>query len=653
MAAFSSFFSTALAVIQLALTVGFPALLGSGPIDYGGSYYYDTKGVTSWLTLAADGTSQYRIVVPAGAAETGTEWEGARQLKDYFERVSGAALPIVTADAEPLPQEICVGGVRGAPSTAALGPEGFIKKAVDDRVFLTGKDARGTLYAVFSFLEEQLGVRWFTPTLTVVPPRSDLVRIDAALDSAQSPVFEYRDDYWYITSGAEWNAHNKLNSMNGGNLNPYGGGVSYADFCHSFDRLLPASLFKTQPELFSWRIDAGAWTEHQRCLTNPEVLSIITANARASILAHPGAQIMSITQCDNTQYCQCDACEAEAARLGGQSGLMVWFVNQVARALKSEFPNVVFDTFAYQYTRKPPTVLVEGPDGNVADSNVCVRLCTIECCFCHPMEECGHERGESLADYVKEIPSTFAQDIAGWQDHCRRLYIWDYVTNYLNSLHPFPNFQVLGPNLQYFARNNVKGVFEEGFYNGRAGEFNEMRAYVLAKLLWDPDADTEYHMMDFMRAYYGKDAAPYIKEYLDLITRKTVGTSHLFCFNWHYQNAFLRIWDTLPMDCLWDKAEQAAETQWQLDNIRRSRLQLRVYKADMLVGEFFPLNPCRIEENKRLFDDVIALGVTRWSEFDPLVQPKGLDWLMRPVEWSDPSSLPWNDGTKYEPMALG
>ena len=651
MAAIRSFLAMVLAVLQLAFMVGFPAALGNEPIDYGGDYYYDAKGVASWLTLAQGGASGYRVVVPAGAATGDTAWEGARQLQDYFERLSGAALPIVADSEAAQPKEICIGGTnRGGPATAGLRPEGFIKKVDGEKVYLAGKDARGTLYAVFSFLEEQLGVRWFTPALTVVPPLSDLVRIDAALDDEQEPVFEYRDDYWSVAFNQEWSAHNMLNSLNVGDLSSYGGGVGYAMFAHSLEWLVPDTLYDGDPALFSWRAGQGARTKSQRCLTNPDVLDITVANARARLSGPDDDRIMSITQLDNGDYCQCENCEREAARLGGQSGLMVWFVNQVARALGGAFPKVVFDTFAYQYTRRPPATLVPGPDGNVAEPNVCVRLCSIECCFAHPLEACGHERGESLADYVRDIPSTFAQDIAGWQKHCQRLYVWDYVTNFLNSMLPFPNFQVLGPNLQYFARNHVQGVFAEGIYNGRVGEFNEMRAYVLAKLLWNPNADTEAHMMDFMKAYYGEKAAPFLKEYLDMVTRKTVKTSHLFCFNWHYQNTFLRIWDTLPMDRLWDKAEKAAGNQWQLDNIRRSRLSLRVYKADMLVGEFFPLNPCRIAENKKLFNDILALGITRWSEFDPIVQPEGLDWLMRPVEWSDPTGLPWNKGKVYKPI---
>jgi hypothetical protein len=49
--------------------------------------------------------------------------------------------------------------------------------------------------------------------------------------------------------------------------------------------------------------------------------------------------------------------------------------NAVADAIKDEYPNVAIDTFAYQYTRKPPAHVVPRP-------NVIVRLCSIELLLC-------------------------------------------------------------------------------------------------------------------------------------------------------------------------------------------------------------------------------------------------------------------------------
>ena len=90
--------------------------------------------------------------------------------------------------------------------------------------------------------------------------------------------------------------------------------------------------------------------------------------------------ILSVTQEDNHQYCQCVECKALDALEGSQSGTMIHFVNAVAEAIEDEFPDVFIDTFAYWYSRKPPK-FVKPRD------NVIVRLCSIECCFAHPLND--------------------------------------------------------------------------------------------------------------------------------------------------------------------------------------------------------------------------------------------------------------------------
>jgi hypothetical protein len=58
-------------------------------------------------------------------------------------------------------------------------------------------------------------------------------------------------------------------------------------------------------------------------------------------------------------------------------------------------------------------------------------------------------------------------------------------------------------------------MFQQGC--GRnVGEFGELRAYLIAKLLWDPGADTDALMKDFLAGYYGA-AADYIGKYIGLM----------------------------------------------------------------------------------------------------------------------------------------
>jgi hypothetical protein len=111
---------------------------------------------------------------------------------------------------------------------------------------------------------------------------------------------------------------------------------------------------------------------------------------------------------------------------------------------------------------------------------------------------------------------TFLEDIKGWSKICDRLYIWDYNVNFPFCFQPHPNFGVLKPNIKLFIKYGAKGVFEEGYHDDNYGEFHELRMWVLAKLLWNPNLDTKSLIKDFLKGYYGSAASSLFK-YIELM----------------------------------------------------------------------------------------------------------------------------------------
>jgi hypothetical protein len=76
---------------------------------------------------------------------------------------------------------------------------------------------------------------------------------------------------------------------------------------------------------------------------------------------------------------------------------------------------------------------------------------------------------------------------------------------------------VLGPNLRYFAANNVIGVLEQGDASSNGvGDFVQLRAWLVSHLMWNPQQDEKQLIGEFLRGYYGA-AAPHLQAYLDLI----------------------------------------------------------------------------------------------------------------------------------------
>ena len=394
-----------------------------------------------------------------------------------------------------------------------LPKEGYAVRAEEDGTLsIRGGGKRGVIYGVYELLE-RLGCRFFTPECEKVPCETELTAPD--IDTRQVPKLEFRDhNYCIFASNPRFAVKSRLN----GNVPPIpermGGHMPYAWFVHTFDKMVPAAVYgREHPEYFAEYdgkrcvLDGG---RTQLCLSNHDIFPIALRSVRETLKAHPESRIISISQNDIHKGCQCELCRKTDAEEGSASGTLLRFVNKIAETLEPEFPDVIFDTLAYEYTRAVPKI-------TKPRHNVCVRLCSIECCFAHPFETCDDERGVLLPDGTR---SSFINDLSNWGRYHDRLYIWDYVTCFAHYPAPFPNWRVLQPNMRSFVRNNVKGVFEQGNSGRRGGvDFNELRAYLLTKLLWDADCDVKRHMEEFTDYYYGA-AGACVREYIDALCDK-------------------------------------------------------------------------------------------------------------------------------------
>ncbi len=325
-----------------------------------------------------------------------------------------------------------------------------------------------------------------------------------ALDRVFVPALELRSTDYPNSRDADWAARNKLNGPQTALDARRGGKISYGPFVHTFNSILdPAQHFEKHPEYFS-EVNGMRIREHtQLCLTNPEVLRIAIETVRRWMREQPEASIFSVSQNDWQNWCTCRECSRVIGEEGSPMGPYLRFVNAIAGALEEEFPGKSIDTLAYQFTRRPPEKTVPRP-------NVIVRLCSIECCFSHPLSSPAAQDPRNAA---------FASDLRGWSEVSRRLYLWDYVIDYSHSLLPFPNLYVLRPNIDLFVRNGVKGIYEEANYFSKAGELAELRTWILAKTLWDPAYDTDRAIDEFLEGYYGEAAGP-LRRLIDLLHGK-------------------------------------------------------------------------------------------------------------------------------------
>ena len=624
---FIKFISAVIALVQFA-GITLNVLPFEKKVNYGGTPYSETQ-VTQWLTLIENGSSQYAIV--RGANASSSEVTAANELQSYLAQISGVTLTVRTDDTSPSPNEIIVGKTNREDAKnytvdrAALGDEGFRLLVTGSTLVIAGGELRGTLYGVYTFLEEQLGCRWFTDTVTVVP-ESSTVKINAQLDDTQIPAFEAR----HLNGDASeaWQVKQKGNVHL--NTPGFGGGYNNITWDVSLDKFVPDSLITEHPEYFAYREDTGTRTDAHVCLSNPGAIQTAIANARALIQnAAPGQNILHVGQKDNQDYCQCETCKALYEQYGAVSATMVLFTNALSDALSQEFPGVSYTFYAYLECEAPPENLK-------CNANVTPVLCPIHACYAHPIYECGHmddSNNETFAYRFSDHEPPYVDFVSGWGESAEKIYIYNYTVNFLNYLQFAANLQTFAPNFKYYSENKIAGIYYNCGGGHNTAAFNQLRNYIKAKTMWDPDCDVERHMDEFIAAYYG-EAAPFIKEYLNYYTAKVIASSHSFIMEWHYQSALLTNKEVRMLDKIWDSAEAANLTDAQRFNVETARLSFQYYKANIFRGEFFILNPFRSVENERLYDDLKVHGITMICGFTPIPEKENINFfLTNPVDW--------------------
>ena len=512
--------------------------------------------------LFKNGKTDFRIVLSESPQPV--EVTAAKSLKKYLDAMTRIDW-VITSEKnvrQNAPQILVGNSSRAKKFFPEIDPGNIPYDGIEihlkkNKLLLTGHPQRGTLYAVNTFLEDVLGVRWWTSTEETIP---DLATFPLKpLNISYAPKLIYRESFYKDAFDPVFATRMKCNGAHTIIAPEYGDHHNFVYFVHSFFPLIPPEKYFTDhPEWFSEIDGVRKHKGAQLCLTNDEMRKELTKNAIETLRDNPDARFISISQNDWYGYCTCEKCSRIAEEEGSQSGPLIWFVNQVAEEIEKEFPDIFVETLAYQYTRKPPKHVKPR-------QNVIIRLCTIECSFVHPLTG---EQNQALRD-----------DMEGWSKIAHQLFVWDYVTNFSSSILPHPNIRVLAPNIRFFVDHGTIGLFEQGDAYCTVGDFVRMRNWVISHLMWDPALDENELIREFLTGYYGEKAAPILLAYFDAIHNKAESTgNHIGCFRENTDD-WLDYETLCRVTALFDEAINAAVQESGHDSmfdrrLRRERLPL-------------------------------------------------------------------------------
>ena len=500
------------------------------------------------LTLARNGRTTYRAVI---AQDASLEVKAvAKDFQKIFREMTGATLPLGTDDKPMGEREIIIGPSKHLDNLAmyidwdALGEEGYIIRTRGPHLALFGGALGGTRNAVYAFLDEHLGCRFYGRDFSVIPKRSDLSIGILHVEETPAIRARYVNGVWagnplwasrmrlscflqdavhwvrkYETFADETDAWEKFArgpALAGSYF--YAGNPErrprHADEFHTLgrDMLVPSSLFEEHPDYFALRNglhDDKRDPDNGICATAPGLVEVVAENAKDWIRRAPYARIISVSMADKYYACGCARCMKErekekwtytqAVKPDGShtrpartrwlaegvqaAGVFLDFVNRVADEIHKEFPDILVHTFAYYWTDYPP-------ENWEPARNLVIDLAPLQMCRYHSLGQCEHN--EQTYGYWTKLRL--------WTKTCPRVWVFDYA--YGNSERPAPIFKHRGLHYRELAMAGVDGVMVH-MCGGADQWLGELRAYVYAKLMWDPDYDVFAGIEEYCGNAYG------------------------------------------------------------------------------------------------------------------------------------------------------
>lgn len=498
------------------------------------------------------------IEIPESAGEA--ERRAAEILRTSILKMTGVDIPVWTAASPSKPGVVAIGFSRKdlpplvVSSLPSLRRDGFAVATSTGNLYVASGGGRGAVYGVVHLLEKYFGCRRYSPSAEVFPRRDDLA-LGCAFEVG-NPANEVRIVHGEFALDPDYRDWMRIHFH--GDL--YGEGY----YVHTFEKLVPwQAHFAAHPEYFA--LMNGKRVIDQPCLSRPEVFDIAVSKLREEMAAQPGKTIWSVSQNDNFSHCQCPECLKVIEEEGSPAGPVIRFVNRVAAL----FPDKTISTLAYQYSRPAPRLTRPAP-------NVEVMLCTIEL-----------NRGRPIAGDPSS--ASFVRDIEAWSRICGNLYLWDYTVNFSHHVSPFPNLHVLEPNIRFFVGHGVRKHFQQT--NTSPGhEMSELKSYLLARLLWNPETDADAVMEEFLDGYYGQ-AGRFVRGYIEALQgalARTGAKLDIYEPPAVHAEDYLSGADVAAYDALFDKAEAAvARDPVLLGRVRTARLPLMYAKLEIGKNDMF------------------------------------------------------------------
>ena len=454
---------------------------------------------------------EYTIVIPSKPAKQ--ERYAAELLAEYLEKLYKVTVYVKADNSKISGSYISVGETKYAKDnkfTEKLENQSYSFKVKGKNIFIRG-GFPGPLNGVITFLQEDLGCRWYAEPYTMKTYKDPGLRFIPDLSGQKLkitprsyvPPFKMREiRYLYGYRANEEtvqflrqnpiSSHSFMPAASGGRLNS-----NY--YVHTYTKLLPpAKYYKEHPEYFA--LQKGRRVKQRTtfgtvCYTNPDVPKIMADNLRKEIAKFPDSRYFSVSVNDSSaDFCECENCAPLIKKIG-TSGMQIMLANKIAEILCKDYPEIKITTLIYGSGHLKPGNIKAHPNVTLFVAPIGARYNVVQMLI--PIAE--------NPIIVKSLKECFKAS--------NSIFIWDYIDT---EDYPFPNFDSVRESLRYLAKQKVEGYNADVTLQGRS--LTPLKKWVFNQLLWNPETDMDALITEFINAYYGK-AAPEISEYVKIMRR--------------------------------------------------------------------------------------------------------------------------------------
>jgi hypothetical protein len=467
--------------------------------------------------------------------------DAAVTLADYIAKISGQKPEVIDGEPKAMPERAIWIGAQ--PVVKSLfpktdfdfkQPEETLIVANEKHLVIAGRDRwnpahmeakgrlamktgvqqeYGTANAVYSFIQEQLDVRWLWPEEEDIITR-DRIAI-APMERRYAPSIRSRGGMLTKTSlgdnkesGEElWARFQRvqLDSMD------ISGGHGFGDWWEKYGAEHP-DYFAAAPDGTRKAVKPSV-SNTKLCASNPKVWQQWIKDTAALVQADPLLRVINVSPNDGytSGHCTCANCRAwdhpdgEKVEWGFGGGVKIQgvsqtdrdvrFANTLARLLKQRFPDreLFVQLNAYGLARNPPLGVV--PDDNVVISSV------------------ANFHLRSPAE--RKLPM---QQHAGWAKVAKHLMWRPNLGNPAGLTWGMPDVAMTqaAEDFRFAADTHCIGIYFDMFWYHWSTQGPHY--YALAHLAWNPRADVKVLMDDYYQRTYGPAAAD-LKAYWELMER--------------------------------------------------------------------------------------------------------------------------------------